>query len=126
MNKLQEKEASSKVSSELSNRLKSAGLFEALTEVHSPRFRKYMKQPKHILRHGWLLAPDIEMDETGLRAYVLGEQPGSDGQTRGIGQRLIIDRNRRVAILFTYGNGEIQEIRVDIDSSKVVDNRMIA
>ncbi|MEW6282272.1 MAG: hypothetical protein AB1758_26940 [Candidatus Eremiobacterota bacterium] len=126
MRRVEEREASSRVSNELAARLKQAGLFEALTEVYSPRFRKYMKQPKHILRHGWLLAPDIEMDETGLRAYVLGDQPGNDGAPRGIGQRLIIDRTRRVAILFTYGQGEIQEIRVDLDTSRVVDNRMIA
>ncbi|MCA9793578.1 MAG: hypothetical protein KC910_17325, partial [Candidatus Eremiobacteraeota bacterium] len=58
-------------------------------------------QPKHILRNGWLLAPDLELDQADLRAYVLGNQPGEE-RTGSIGQRLVIDRNRRVATLFTY------------------------
>ncbi len=86
---------------------------------------KYVMQPKHILRNGWLLAPDLELDQPDLRAYVLGEQPEEE-KANTIGQRLVIDRNRRVATLYTFAQEQTQEIRVDMESMEVVENRISA
>ncbi len=115
----QEKNISSRVDSRLANKLREAKLFGALTEVKSPRFMKYLLQPKHILRNGWLLAPDLELDQRELRAYVLGHP----GNANSVGQKLVIDRSHRVATLLTYAENEVQQIKVDMESMEVVENR---
>ena len=125
MNTVMHEAPSGQVHPRLATRLREARLFGALTEVTSPRFMKYVMQPKHILRNGWLLAPDLELDQADLRAYVLGNQPGEE-RTGSIGQRLVIDRNRRVAALFTYAQEQTQEIRVNMESMQVMENRISA
>lgn len=115
---------STQVHPRLTTRLKEARLFGALTEVNSPRFMKYVMQPKHILRNGWLLAPDLELDQPDLRAYVLGTN--NESTKNSVGQRLVIDRNRRVATLFTFASEQTQEIRVNMESMEVVENRFTA
>lgn len=125
MNSIIEEAPSGKIHPKLAGRLRDARLFGCLTEVNSSRFMKYVMQPKHILRNGWLLAPDLELDQSDLRAYVLGSEP-AEGRSNPVGQRLVIDRNRRVATLFTYVQESMQEIRVDLESMDVLENRFTA
>lgn len=125
MNTTLDQNISGKVHARLANRLKDAGLFGALTEVSSARFMKYVMQPKHIMRNGWLLAPDLELDQSDTRAYVLGTQPTED-RPLAVGQRLVLDRTKRVATLLTYAQDSIQEIQVDMQSMQVLENRFVS
>jgi hypothetical protein len=104
-------------------RLREASLFGAFTEVTTPRFYKYLLQPKHILRNGWLLDPTMELDQRSVRAYVLGDPRGAD-KPNAVGQRLEIDRQKRQATLMTFFADQKQTIRFDMTSLEVIDNRL--
>ena len=105
-------------------RLREANLFGAFTEVTTPRFHKYLLQPKHILRNGWLLDPNLELGQRQLRVYVLGENGSSEGNGNSIGQRLEIDREKRQATLMTFFADQKQTIRFDMAAMEVIDNRL--
>jgi hypothetical protein len=105
-------------------RLREANLFGAFTEVTTPRFHKYLLQPKHILRNGWLLDPELELGQRQVRVYVLGESSPSEDNPNAIGQRLEIDRQKREATLMTFCAGQKQTIRFDMAAMEVIDNRL--
>lgn len=105
-------------------RLREASLFGAFTEVTTPRFHKYLLQPKHILRNGWLLDPRMELDQRQVRAYVLGDLERTEENPNAIGQRLEIDRQKREATLMTFFADQKQTIRFDMASMEVIDNRL--
>lgn len=105
-------------------RLREASLFGAFTEVTTPRFHKYLLQPKHILRNGWLLDPTLELDQRSVRAYVLGDSQRGGEKTNAVGQRLEIDRHKREATLMTFFADQKQTIRFDMTSMEVIDNRL--
>lgn len=103
--------------------LKQANLFGAFTEVNGGRFHKYLLQPKHFLRNGWLLDPNMALDQRELRVYVLGERPSRDNP-RAVGQRLEIDRTKREAVLSTYFADHCQTIRFDMTAMEVISNSL--
>ncbi len=105
-------------------RLREASLFGAFTEVTTPRFHKYLLQPKHILRNGWLLDPTMELDQRSVRAYVLGDTQATEEKPNAVGQRLEIDRHKRQATLMTFFADQKQTIRFDMTSMEVIDNRL--
>ncbi len=105
-------------------RLREASLFGAFTEVTTPRFHKYLLQPKHILRNGWLLDPNMELEQRSVRAYVLGDTSGYEEKPDAVGQRLEIDRQKREATLLTFCADQRQTIRFDMTSMEVIDNRL--
>ena len=104
-------------------RLREASLFGAFTEVTGGRFHKYLLQPKHFLRNGWLLDPGMSLEQREVRAYVLGQTP-SDENPEAVGQRLEIDRIKREAVLSTYFANRRQTIRFDMTAMEVVENWM--
>ncbi len=87
--------------------LREAGLHGAIIEIPSSRFIRYIMQPKHLLRDGWLLARGLQLEQKFLRAYELG---------RGarVGQRLTIDRDAREATLLTHDTYQTQVIKVGL------------
>lgn len=102
--------------------LKKARLFGAVTDTRSSKFVKFLMQPKTILRNGWLLDPNVELGQRSERSYIIGSQPG---ETRNpLGQKLTINRAQRRAILKTYIEDKVQEISVDLESFKVVENQV--
>lgn len=105
-------------------RLREASLFGAFTEVTTPRFHKYLLQPKHILRNGWLLDPTMELEQRSVRAYVLGDLASAEENSDSVGQRLEIDRQKREATLLTFCADQRQTIRFDMTSMQVIDNRL--
>lgn len=105
-----------------SAKLKEASLFGAFTEVSTPRFHKYLFQPKHILRNGWLLDPDLELGQRSVRAYILGDLPTQEDNSNTLGQRLEIDRQNRTATLQTYVAEQSQTIKFDMTSLEVIEN----
>lgn len=111
-----------------SARLKEENLFGAFTEVTTPRFHKYLFQPKHILRNGWLLDPDLELGQRSVRAYILGNLPGNEenSNSSAVGQRLEIDRQNRMATLKTYVAEQSQTIKFDMTSLEVVENSLLS
>lgn len=110
----------SRVSAELEHDLKESGLMGTFLEVGSPRFIKFLLQPKLIMRSGWLLDPHTELSQPELRAYVLRNP--HDVDKAGILQQLVIDRNQRKAELITQGNTLKQSIQVDLQSFEVLSN----
>ncbi len=109
---------SGRVHPRLGERLKDASLFGAVSEIGSPRFLKYVMQPKSILRNGWLLDPDLALEQSEVRAYVL--------RAAGVTQRLVLDRQNRQALVHTFSAELSQEIRVDMETLQVVENRVTA
>lgn len=109
---------SGRIHPRLSERLRDASLFGAVSEIGSPRFLKYVMQPKSILRNGWLLDPDLALEQSEVRAYVL--------RSAGITQRLVLDRQSRQALLHTFSTELSQEIRVDMETLQVIENRVTA
>ena len=109
----------------LTARLKNANLFGAFTGVETPRFQKYLLQPKHILRNGWLLDPNMELGQRSVRAYVLGEQPKNDNDSQAVFQRLEINRDERVATLSTSCLQQSQTIKFDMTTMEVVENLLV-
>ncbi len=107
-----------------SAKLREANLFGAFTEVTTPRFHKYLFQPKHILRNGWLLDPELELGQRSVRAYVLGELPGNEENSNTVGQRLEIDRQSRMATLKTFVAEQSQTIKFDMTNLEVVENSL--
>ncbi|MEW6281297.1 MAG: hypothetical protein AB1758_21985 [Candidatus Eremiobacterota bacterium] len=117
----------SRVDTSLVNDLHRMGLLEAVVEVKSPRFWRYIMDPRSILRHHWNLLQEASGGDSGDRVYVLGQQPSPDTRRfRGVGQRLIINRREGRVTLLTYAYGEVQEIQVDLDSTRVLENRRVA
>lgn len=113
------------VSEVLRATLKQAGFLEAIESINTPRFWRYVEQPAALLRHGWRLS--VEKSENSALVYRIGEAPRVG--TRMFvspGQTLILDRKNRVAVLLTFANGEAQEIRVDLKTRKVVQDRWLA
>ncbi len=107
----------SQVSPELLNQLRRAGLVAALPDVRSLRLRRYLSQPKQLLRDGWRLSEDCSTDSDAPRRYVLGH-PGQ------VGQQLQLDRQANVLILRTEFRSNAQEIAFDFASGEVLSNRV--
>lgn len=105
-------------------RLREASLFGAFTEVTTPRFYKYLLQPKHILRNGWLLDPSLSLDQRSVRAYILGDIEQTEEKPNAVGQRLEIDRQKREATLLTFFADQRQIIRFDMNSMEVIENSL--
>ena len=100
-------------------RLREARAFGALLDVRAPRFVRFLMQPRAITRNGWLVDPDLNLEQTQERSYILPVP------VRGLGQRLVIDRAERKAHLHTYAEGAEQEITVDLESMTVLENRIL-
>lgn len=111
---------SGKVSHELEEDLRQSGLMGPFLDVTSPRFIKFLLQPKLIMRSDWLFDPQHEVSEREVRAYVL--RAPHDFEKEGVLQQLIIDRNQRKAILMTQGSTRRQSIEVDLRSFEVLAN----
>jgi len=112
---------SGKVSNELEEELRQSGLMGPFLDVTSPRFIKFLLQPKLIMRSDWLFDPQHEVNEREVRAYVLRAPHDFDKQ--GVLQQLVIDRNQRKATLVTQGTTLCQFIEVDMGSFEVLANR---
>ena len=108
-----------------SNKLREASLFGAFTELTTPRFQKYLMQPKHFLRNGWLLDPDLELNQRSVRAYVLGEFPSNPDNSNSIGQRVVINRKDRKATLETKFATQSQTIEMDLNTMEVTKNEIL-
>lgn len=106
------------------NKLREANLFGAFTELSNKRFQKYVLQPKHFLRNGWLLDPTMELNQRTVRAYVLGDFPTNPENGASIGQRVIINRQDRIAKLETNYNNQTQTIEFDLTSMEVTKNEV--
>ncbi|MCW5871876.1 MAG: hypothetical protein KIS61_31785 [Candidatus Eremiobacteraeota bacterium] len=111
---------SGKVSNELEEELRQSGLMGPFLDVTSPRFIKFLLQPKLIMRSDWLFDPQHEVSEREVRAYVL--RAPHDFEKEGVLQQLIIDRNQRKASLVTQGLSKRQTIEVDLRSFEVLAN----
>ena len=109
----------SNVAPSLARRLKEAGVFAALLDVRAPRFVRFLMQPRTITRNGWMVDPEMELEQSRQRSYVL--QVGS-APVESLGQRLCIDREERRAHLYTYAAGARQHIVVDLESLAVLEN----
>lgn len=107
----------------IQHHLQQAGLIGALTEVTTPRFQKFLLQPKFILRNGWLLDPEVNIDQREVRTYVLGT-PANHEHPQTVGQRLEINRAKRQATLSTYAAEKVQTIRFDMSTMQVIDNEL--
>lgn len=107
-----------------SAKLKEANLFGAFTEVTTPRFQKYLLQPKHFLRNGWLLDPDLELNQRSVRAYVLGDFPANPANSNSIGQRVEINRKERRATVKTESVHQRQVIEFDLTTMEVTKNEI--
>jgi hypothetical protein len=101
----------------LARRLRDARAYGALLDVHAPRFVRFLMQPRAITRNGWLVDPQMNLEQSSERTYILPVQGDR------LGQRLRIDRLERKAHLHTYAEGAEQEITVDMESMAVLDNR---
>ncbi len=124
MNKQAENEAEGTLHPKFSNKLREANLFGAFTELSTKRFQKYVLQPKHFLRNGWLLDPNLELNQRSVRAYVLGEFPTNPDNGASIGQRVVINRKDRVAKLETNYANQTQTIEFDLTSMEVTSNEI--
>lgn len=107
----------SQVSPDLLMQLKRAGLVGALPDVRSLRLRRYLSQPKQLLRDGWRLSENCSTEQDAPRCYVLGH-PGT------LGQQLQLDRQANVLILRTEFRNRAQEIAFDFSSGEVLSNRV--
>lgn len=106
------------------NKLREANLFGAFTEVSTARFQKYVLQPKHFLRNGWLLDPELELNQRSVRAYILGDFPSNPDNQNGIGQRVEINRrDRRATVRTNYAN-QCQTIEFDLTTMEVTKNEI--
>ncbi|MFN8613016.1 MAG: hypothetical protein U0931_36090 [Vulcanimicrobiota bacterium] len=112
---------SGKVSNELEEELRQSGLMGPFLDVTSPRFIKFLLQPKLIMRSDWLFDPQHEVNEREVRAYVL--RAPHDFEKEGVLQQLIIDRTQRKATLVTQGASRRQSIEVDLRSFEVLANQ---
>jgi hypothetical protein len=106
-------------------KLREANLFGAFTELSTARFQKYVLQPKHFLRNGWLLDPELELNQRSVRAYVLGEFPTNPDNSNSIGQRVEINRKDRVATLETNFANQQQTIQFDLTNMEVTKNEIV-
>lgn len=111
---------SGKVNNDLEEELRHSGLMGPFLDVTSPRFIKFLLQPKLIMRSDWLFDPQQEVTEREVRAYVL--RAPHDFEKEGVLQQLIIDRNQRKATLVTQGANKRQLIEVDLRSFEVLAN----
>lgn len=111
---------SGRVSSQLTEELNASGLMGSFLEVGSPRFIKFLLQPKLIMRSGWLYDPQTDVVQAEMRTYVL--RASNDIEKTGVLQQLVIDRNQRKATLITQGTTTRQVIEVDLQSFEVVSN----
>lgn len=107
-----------------SAKLKDANLFGAFTEITTPRFQKYLLQPKHFLRNGWLLDPDLELNQRSVRAYILGDFPANPENSNSIGQRVEINRHERRATIRTESTQHRQVIEFDLTTMEVTKNEI--
>ncbi len=107
----------SQVSPELLLQLRRAGLLGMLPDVRSLRMRRYLAQPKQLLRDGWRLSDDCSTDQDAPRRYVLGHP-------EQLGQQLVLDRRASVVILRTVFRSRAQEIAFDFSSGEVLSNRV--
>lgn len=113
-------EPTGKISPELEEELKHSGLIGTFVDVGSPRFVKFLLQPKLIMRSDWLFDPQGDIDQPEVRAYVL--RAPHDFDKAGVLQQLIIDRIQRKACLVTQGTNSRQAIEVDLQSFEVLSN----
>jgi hypothetical protein len=124
MNKQAENDTEGTLHPKFSTKLREANLFGAFTELSTKRFQKYVLQPKHFLRNGWLLDPNLELNQRSVRAYVLGEFPTNPDNSGSIGQRVVINRKDRVAKLETNYANQTQTIEFDLTSMEVTSNEI--
>lgn len=120
----EKQELTGKVTAELEADLRESGLMGAFLEVSSPRFIKYLLQPKLVMRSGWLLDSHQELGRRETRAYVL--RNSHDFEDEGVLQQIVIDRTNRKARLITQGKTLRQVIEVDLQSFEVLSNRTAA
>ena len=111
---------SGKINNELVEELRGSGLMGTFLDVSSPRFIKFLLQPKLIMRSDWLFDPQTEVNQSEVRAYVL--RSAHDFDKEGVLQQLIIDRTQRKASLITQGASSRQLIEVDLRSFEVLSN----
>jgi hypothetical protein len=111
---------SGKITGDLEDDLKHSGLMGPFLDVSSPRFIKFLLQPKLIMRSDWLFDPQQEVTQHDVRAYVL--RAPHDFDKEGVLQQLIIDRTQRKARLITQGTSLRQAIEVDLRSFEVLSN----
>lgn len=111
---------SGKVNPVLVEELQASGLLGSFLDVASPRFIKFLLQPKLIMRSGWLYDPQSDVVQAEIRTYVL--RSSQDFEKEGILQQLVIDRNQRKASLITQGQSLRQCIEVDLQSFDVMSN----
>ncbi|MCE7872055.1 hypothetical protein DYH09_16975 [bacterium CPR1] len=98
---------------------------EAVDSINTPRFWRYVEQPATLMRHGWRLS--VDKSENSALVYRIGEAPRVG--TRMFvspGQTLILDRKNGVAVLLSFAGGEAQEIRIDLKTRKVLQDRWLA
>lgn len=107
-----------------SAKLKEANLFGAFTEITTSRFQKYLLQPKHFLRNGWLLDPNLELNQRSVRAYILGDFPANPQNSNSIGQRVEINRHERRATIRTESVQHRQVIEFDLTTMEVTRNEI--
>ena len=80
---------SGKVNSELEEELRQSDLMGPFLDVTSPRFIKFLLQPKLIMRSDWLFDPKHEVSEREVRASVL--RAPQDYDKEGVLQQLVIE-----------------------------------
>lgn len=124
MNSNLESKIDSTLHSKFSNKLRQANLFGAFTELSSARFHKYLLQPKHFMRNGWLLDPELELDQRSVRAYILGDFPANPENANSVGQRLEINRKNKTATLKTTISNQCQTIEFDLKTMEVTKNKL--
>ncbi len=107
-----------------SSKLRDANLFGAFTELTTARFQKYVLQPKHFMRNGWLLDPELELNQRSVRAYVLGDFPANPNNSNSIGQRVEINRKERRATVKTNSASQSQTIEFDLTTMEVTKNEI--
>lgn len=107
---------SSHVDGGLISHLHGAGLMSALVDMRSFRVKSYWSKPKVMLQDGWRLVPGCDPRRTMPREWMLG-----DAQS---GQRICFDRENGLVRLLTYVRHFGQEITLDIESGRVLQNRL--
>lgn len=120
----QDNKAEGTLHPKFTSKLREAALFGAFTELSTARFQKYVLQPKHFLRNGWLLDPSLELNQRSVRAYVLGDFPTNPENSNSIGQRVEINRQHRRATLKTNFANQCQTIEFDLTSMEVTSNEI--
>ena len=76
------------------------------------------------MRNGWLLDPELELNQRSVRAYVLGDFPANPNNSNSIGQRVEINRKERRATVKTNSASQSQTIEFDLTTMEVTKNEI--